>query len=71
MRRGTGVAGATPDVPVGEHVVEEANADDLGRADGTPGGTDVVGAPEEEPIVEGDPPVGGQRQDQDPSATSV
>eukprot|EP00975_Prorocentrum_lima_P012852 2724663-Prorocentrum_lima.AAC.1 len=67
VRRGTGVAGATPDVPVGETVVEEVNADDLGPAGETPGSTDVVGAPEEEPINEGDPPVGGHRPEQDPS----
>eukprot|EP00975_Prorocentrum_lima_P034459 7243995-Prorocentrum_lima.AAC.1 len=40
MGRGTGVAGATSDVPVGEPVMEEADADDRERADGTPGGTD-------------------------------
>eukprot|EP00975_Prorocentrum_lima_P021855 4603185-Prorocentrum_lima.AAC.1 len=65
MGRGTGVAGATPEVPVGEPVVEEANADE------TPRGTDVVGATEGEPVVESDPQLSGQRQEQAQSATPV
>eukprot|EP00975_Prorocentrum_lima_P002300 502671-Prorocentrum_lima.AAC.1 len=68
VRRGTGDAGATPDIPVVEVEEEEVNADDPGPAGEIPGSTDVVGAPGKEPTHEGDPSGGNLRPDQDPSA---
>eukprot|EP00975_Prorocentrum_lima_P035326 7419531-Prorocentrum_lima.AAC.1 len=40
VQRGTGVAGATPDIPEVEVVEEEADAEDPGPTGETPGSTD-------------------------------
>eukprot|EP00975_Prorocentrum_lima_P038140 8020131-Prorocentrum_lima.AAC.1 len=71
VRRGTGDAGATPNVPVVEVVEEDANADEPEPIGEAPGSADVVGAPEDPPIDEDDPNLGAPCPGQGPDTPSA